>query len=95
MKVARVTNITRTLEEMKERGIWVYAADMDGADLYEADLKGPIAIVIGAEGEGVSQLVRKTCDGAITIPMSGHINSLNASVAAGIILFETAKARRK
>lgn len=95
MKVARVTNITRTLEDMKERGVWVYAADMDGADLYEADLKGPIAIVIGAEGEGVSQLVRKTCDGAITIPMSGHINSLNASVAAGIILFETARARKK
>lgn len=94
MKVARVTNITRTIEEVKKRGVWVYAADMDGTDLYQADLKGPVAIVIGAEGEGVSNLVRKTCDGAITIPMSGHINSLNASVAAGIILFEAAKARR-
>jgi len=94
MRVARVTNITRTIEEFKEKGIWVYAADMDGSDLYETDLSGAIAIVIGAEGEGVSSLVRKTCDGAVSIPMSGHINSLNASVAAGIIAFQIAKARR-
>ena len=93
MRVARVTNISRAIEEMKERGIWVYAADMGGYDLYKADLKGPIAIVIGAEGEGVSQLVRKSCDGAVSIPMKGHINSLNASVAAGIIMFEIAHAR--
>ncbi|MBQ3079358.1 MAG: 23S rRNA (guanosine(2251)-2'-O)-methyltransferase RlmB [Clostridia bacterium] len=93
MRVARVTNISRAIEEIKERGIWVYAADMDGENVNDMNLTGPIAIVIGAEGEGVSQLVRKTCDGAVSIPLKGHINSLNASVAAGIIMFRISAAR--
>ena len=94
MRVARVPNLNRAIEEMKERGVWVYAADMDGEDVYKAELTGPAAIVIGAEGEGVSQLVLKNCDRTLSIPMFGHINSLNASVAAGIMLFEVARARR-
>lgn len=94
MRVARVANLNRAIEEMKERGVWVYAADMDGEDVYRAELTGPCAIVVGAEGEGVSQLVLKNCDRTLSIPLFGHINSLNASVAAGIMLFEVARARR-
>ena len=93
MKVARVTNLPRTLDELRERGVWVYASDMDGENVYETDLSGSVAIVIGAEGEGVSKLVLEKCDKIVSIPMHGHINSLNASVAAGIMLFETAKRR--
>lgn len=93
MKVARVTNLPRTIEELKERGVWVYASDMNGENVYTADLTGAVAIVIGAEGEGVSKLVEDKCDKIISIPMYGNINSLNASVAAGIMLFEVAKAR--
>ena len=93
MKVARVSNLCRAIEEIKERGVWVYAADMDGENVYEADLTGAVAIVIGAEGEGVSQLVLKNCDKTLSIPMKGHINSLNASVAAGIMLFQASRAR--
>ena len=94
LPVARVPNISRAIEEMKERGVWVYAADMDGEDVYRADLTGPVAIVVGAEGEGVSPLVVRNCDRTLSIPLFGHINSLNASVAAGIMLFEVARARR-
>ena len=93
MKVARVTNLSRTIDELRERGVWVYAADMDGENVYEADLSGPCAIVIGAEGEGVSRLVLDKCDKILSIPMRGRINSLNASVAAGILLFQCARAR--
>ena len=92
--VARVSNLNRAIEEMKERGVWVYAADMDGEDVYRAELTGPAAIVIGAEGEGVSALVLRNCDRTLSIPLFGRINSLNASVAAGIMLFEVARARR-
>ena len=95
MRVARVPNLNRAIEEMKEKGVWVYAADMDGEDVYRADLTGPAAIVVGAEGEGVSQLVLKNCDRTLSIPMFGRIGSLNASVAAGIMLYEVARARRK
>lgn len=94
MLVARVPNLNRAIEEMKERGVWVYAADMDGEDVYRASLTGPVAIVVGAEGEGVSPLVVRNCDRTLSIPLFGHINSLNASVAAGIMLFEVARARR-
>ena len=88
-----MSNVCRAIEEIKERGVWVYAADMDGENVYEADLTGAVAIVIGAEGEGVSQLVLKNCDKTLSIPMKGHINSLNASVAAGIMLFQASRAR--
>ena len=93
MKVAKVTNLCRTIDELREKGVWVYAADMDGENLYEADLSGACAVVIGAEGEGVSRLVLEKCDKIISIPMRGHINSLNASVAAGIMLFQAARQR--
>lgn len=91
--VVRVQNLPRTIEELKERGVWVYASDMNGENVYTADLTGAIAIVIGAEGDGVSRLVEEKCDKVLSIPMYGHINSLNASVAAGIMLFQAAKAR--
>ena len=94
MRVARVTNLPRTLDELKEKGVWLYASDMDGESVYEADKSGPAAIVIGAEGEGVSRLVLEKCDKTLSIPMRGHVGSLNASVAAGIMLFEFARARR-
>ena len=93
MLVARVSNLAQTVDELKRAGVWVYAADMDGENVYEADLTGAVAIVIGAEGEGVSQLVLKNCDKTLSIPMKGHINSLNASVAAGIMLFQASRAR--
>ena len=91
--VARVKNLTAEIRALKERGIWVYAADMDGEDYRKADLTGPIALVIGSEGGGVSRLVRETCDGALRIPMKGTINSLNASVAAAILIFGVSGAR--
>lgn len=93
IKVARVTNLCRTIDELRERGVWVYAADMDGEDVYKADLSGACAVVIGAEGEGVSRLVLEKCDKIVSIPMRGHINSLNASVAAGIVLFQASLQR--
>ena len=93
IKTARVTNLTQTIEDIKRKNVWVYAADMGGQSIYEADLSGPLALVIGSEGEGVSRLVRETCDGALSIPMRGRIDSLNASVAAGIMLFEAARRR--
>ena len=93
IKVARVTNLARAIDELREKGVWIYAADMDGENVYEADLSGACGIVIGAEGEGVSRLVLEKCDKILSIPMRGHINSLNASVAAGILLFQAARQR--
>ena len=86
--VCKVTNIVQTIEKLKELGIWVYAADMDGNTMYSTNLKGDVAIVVGGEGKGVSKLVREVCDGIVSIPMAGKINSLNASVSASIILYE-------
>lgn len=91
--VARVKNITVLIKELKEKGIWVYCADMDGTVYSEADLSGPIALVVGGEGSGVSRLVKENCDGVLSIPMKGNVNSLNASVAAAILVFEAAKSR--
>lgn len=91
--VARVTNITKTLEDLKKRGVWTYAADMDGQDWCTVDYAGPAALVIGSEGFGVSRLVKETCDFVISLPMKGKINSLNASVACGIICYEVARQR--
>ncbi len=91
LAIAKVANIASTVELLKKKGIWVYAAEADGTSLYEADLTGPCAIVLGSEGEGVSQLVRKTCDGVLSIPLYGKVNSFNVSTAAAILLAETAR----
>lgn len=87
VKVARVTNLTRTLEMLKKQGIWLYAADMVGEDYRSVNFSGPCAIIIGAEGEGVSRLVLETCDHKVSLPMKGGVGSLNASVAAGVLLY--------
>lgn len=91
--VARVKNITSTIKDLKEKGLWVYCADMDGTPYRKANLSGAIAIVVGGEGSGVSRLVKENCDGVLSIPMKGNVNSLNASVAAAILIFEAAHAR--
>ncbi len=93
MHVARVTNIPQTLEELKDRGVWIYCADMDGETFYNANLKGAVALVIGSEGKGVGRLVKEKCDVVLSMPMKGQINSLNASVAAGILMYEISKQR--
>lgn len=95
MRVARVTNLANTIDMLKENGVWIYGADMDGQDYKSFDLTGSIAIVIGNEGKGLSQLVQKKCDGIISLPMFGQINSLNASVAAGVLMYEAASQRLK
>lgn len=84
--VARVTNLNSTIKYLKEQGLWIWAADMDGTDVTKADLSGPVAIVIGSEGQGVSRLVKQNCDGVVSIGMKGSVNSLNASVAAAILI---------
>lgn len=91
--VARVTNIAATIEELKQRGLWIYAADMDGQPWCEADLKGAVGLVVGNEGKGVSRLVKEKCDVVLSLPMKGQINSLNASVAAGIMMYEISRQR--
>ena len=88
MRVAKVTNINDAIKYLQERGVWVFAADMDGSDIYSANLSGAIAFVIGGEGSGVSRLTRELCDGIVALPMRGKVNSLNASVAAGIVIYE-------
>lgn len=88
LRVAKVTNVNDAIAELKEKGVWVYAADMDGDDLYKTNLKGAVAFVIGGEGKGVHRLTRETCDGVVSIPMFGQVNSLNASVAAGVVIYE-------
>ncbi|NLA73462.1 MAG: 23S rRNA (guanosine(2251)-2'-O)-methyltransferase RlmB [Clostridiales bacterium] len=93
MPVARVKNITVTLKSLKEKGLFAYCADMDGELYTETDFKGAIVLVIGSEGQGVSRLVKENCDFIVRIPMSGHINSLNASVAAGILIYEAVRQR--
>lgn len=93
VKVARVTNIANTIDLLKEKNIWVYGADMDGEAYTATDFSGPAAIVIGNEGKGISALTAKKCDSIISIPMKGKINSLNASVAAGILMYEVLKHR--
>ena len=91
--VAKVTNIVRTIEELKEKGIWFVCADMGGETMYDLDLTGPMGLVIGNEGEGVSRLVREACDFTASIPMKGDIDSLNASVAAGVLAYEILRQR--
>lgn len=91
--VARVTNIANTLDELKERGCWVYGADMDGKTYCQNNLTGAAALVIGSEGKGLGRLVREKCDLILSLPMCGKINSLNASVAAGILMYEFTRQR--
>lgn len=93
MPVARVTNIARTIEELKKEGIWVACADMGGEDYFESALDGAIALVIGSEGEGVSRLVKEKCDFTVSIPMYGSISSLNASVASALLMYEVVRQR--
>lgn len=93
MRVAKVTNLTAAIEELKAQNIWVYAADMDGQVWCKTDFSGGAALVVGSEGSGVSRLVKSHCDGVVSLPMLGHVGSLNASVAAGIILYEIARQR--
>ena len=93
--VARIGNVVQTIRQLKDEGLWVAAADMDGTDYYEADLTGALLLIIGSEGHGVGRLVKEQCDFVVKIPMVGKINSLNASVAGSILMFEAMKQRRK
>ncbi len=95
MSVCKVTNLSRTIEDLKKAGLWVCGTDATGEnEMYDADLKGPLAIVIGSEGEGMQRLVRESCDFCVRIPMKGKVNSLNASVAAGVLMYEALRQRR-
>lgn len=91
--VAKVTNLGKTIEDLKKKGLWFVCADMGGTTMYDLDLKGPIGLVIGNEGEGVGRLVKEKCDFVASIPMKGDINSLNASVAAGVLAYEIVRQR--
>lgn len=93
--VAKVTNLAKTMESLKEKGLWFVCADMGGEEMYDLNLTGPIGLIIGNEGEGVSRLVKETCDFTARIPMNGDIDSLNASVAAGVLAYEIVRQRRK
>ncbi|MCI9355705.1 MAG: 23S rRNA (guanosine(2251)-2'-O)-methyltransferase RlmB [Firmicutes bacterium] len=94
MPVARVTNIVKTMEQLKKEGLWFACADMKGLDYFDTNMKGAIGIVIGSEGDGVSRLVKENCDFTVAIPMYGKIASLNASVAAGLLLYEVVRQRK-
>ncbi len=91
--VAKVTNLAKTMEDLKKQGLWFVCGDMDGTPMYKLDLRGPIGLVIGSEGEGVGRVVKKTCDFVASIPMKGNIDSLNASVAAGVLAYEIVRQR--
>ena len=93
MPVAKVTNISAAIDMLKSKGIWVVATDMKGENYFKADLSGPIAVVIGSEGSGVGRLVKEKCDFTVSIPMYGKISSLNASVAAGLVMYEVVRKR--
>lgn len=93
VNVVRVTNIPNVIDELKERGVWVFGADMEGSDPAKTDLKGAVALVIGNEGKGIGRLVRSKCDGILSLPMKGRINSLNASVAAGVLMYDVLRQR--
>lgn len=91
--VAKVTNLVKTMEDLKKEGLWFVCADMDGQKMYDLNLKGAIGLVIGSEGEGVGRLVKEKCDFVASIPMKGNIDSLNASVAAGVLAYEIVRQR--
>ena len=92
--VAKVTNLAKTIEELKKEGLWFVCADMSGTVMYDVDMKGPVGLVVGNEGEGVGRLVKEKCDMVAAIPMKGKIDSLNASVAAGVLAYEILRQRR-
>ena len=94
VKIARVTNVNQAIDVLKENGIWTYALELGGENIYKTDLKGKIALVVGGEDTGVNKLTIKKCDGVVTIPLLGKVNSLNASVATGIGVFEIVRQRR-
>jgi len=94
IKIAKVTNINTEIERLKEKNVWVYACELGGQDLDSADLSGNIAIVVGSEGKGVSALTKKICDGVVSMQMYGKVNSLNVSVATGIVLYEAVRKRK-
>ena len=94
IKIAKVTNINTEIERLKENNIWVYACELGGEDLDKSDLSGNVAIVVGSEGKGVSSLTRKLCDGVVSMQMYGKVNSLNVSVATGIVLYEVVRKRK-
>ena len=91
--MARVANLSACIEELKKRGLWIYCADMDGQTWCNGDLTGAVGLVIGGEDSGVSRLVREKCDGVLSLPMKGSINSLNASVACAIVIYEITRQR--
>ena len=93
MPVVRVPNIVSTIEELKQKGLWIFCADMDGQPWCSTDMGGPIGIVVGAEGSGVSRLTKEHCDFVVSLPMNGQVNSLNASVAAAIVIYEAVRQR--
>ncbi len=93
MPVVRVANIVSCIDELKEQGFWIFCADMDGETWCQADMKGKIGVVVGSEGFGVSRLTKEHCDFVVSLPMKGHVNSLNASVAAGIVIYEAVRQR--
>ncbi len=93
MRVAKVVNLNQTVDMLKSRGVWVFAVELGGQDIYSQNLTGALALVIGSEGHGVSPLLKKNCDGVLTLPMKGQVNSLNASVACGIAVFESLRQR--
>lgn len=95
MRVARVTNLSVTIDELKERGLWFYAADMGDTEYYKADMRGAACIVLGSEGFGISRLVREKCDFTVSIPLMGRVNSMNVSCAAAVILAEAARQRKE
>ena len=95
MRVAKVTNLATTIDELKERGLWFYAADMGGADYYKADMRGACCVVLGSEGFGISRLVKEKCDFTVSIPLLGNVNSMNVSCAAAVILAEVARQRKE
>ena len=91
--VAKLNNLAAAIDKLKKEGLWIAAADMDGQDMHKADLTGALAIVIGSEGDGIGRLVKEKCDFTVSIPMNGQINSLNASVAAGVLMYEAFRQR--
>ena len=93
VKIARVTNINTAIETLKQSNVWVYCADMDGQSMYKTNLTGNVALVIGGEGNGVSRLTKSLCDGVVSIDLRGKVNSLNASVACGIVVYEALRQR--
>lgn len=93
LPVCKVTNIVNTIKTLKENGLWIAAVDMDGQTFYQQNLGGPLVLVVGSEGEGISRLVKQNCDFTVSMPMSGNVTSLNASVAGGILLYEVYRQR--